>query len=168
MELNSKTFQFVFSKEEEKQWVLDRRPWTFDGQLLVLVPWEEDVHLDDQKFLSTQMWVQAWDIPLQWLTSRTVWKIGRAFNQVSNVLIPENGSRDGRYAKLLVDMDLTKPLLRGTRIRCNEKCCWITFKYEQLPNYYFYCGQIGHGERNCGTKSKDVERSCVLEGQFGE
>lgn len=70
----------------------------------------------------------------------TVWKIGRAFNQVSNVLIPENGSKDGRHVKLLVDVDLTKPLLQETRIRCNEKSCWISFEYEQLPCFCFYGG----------------------------
>lgn len=94
--------------------------------------------------------------------------MGRAFNQVSNVLIPKNESKEGKYAKLLVDVNLTKPLLRGTRIRCNEKSCWISFKYEQLPYFYFYYGQIGYGERNYGTKWLDAERSYVSEGQFGE
>lgn len=93
IELKPKTFQFVFSKEEERMRALEKRSWTFDNQLLVLVPQKEDVHVDDKAFLSTQMWVQAWYIPLQWLIPKTIWKVGKTLNHVSNVLIPENGSK---------------------------------------------------------------------------
>lgn len=56
------------------------------------------------------MWVQAWNIPVQWLMFKMI------FNQCSNVVILENDNKEGRYVKLLVDVDLTKPLIRGTNI----------------------------------------------------
>lgn len=45
---------------------------------------------------------------------------------------------------------------------------WISFKYEQLPFFYFYCGQIGHGERVCEAKMKDAENARLNEGQYGD
>lgn len=94
--------------------------------------------------------------------------MGKIFNHCSNVLIPDNGSKEGRYAKLLVDVDLTKSLLRGTKIRCNDELRWISFKYKQLPFFCFYCGKIGHRERVCELKMLDARNSCVDEGQYGE
>lgn len=94
--------------------------------------------------------------------------MGRIFNHISNVLIPETGSKDGRYAKMLVKIDLTKPLIRGTRIRCKEESYWISFKYEQLHFLCFYCGRLGHSERSCEHKWLDAANSCIFEGQFGD
>lgn len=119
IEMENKMYQFVFSSDEERQRVLDKRPWTFDNQVLVLLPWKDEIGLEEKAFLSTQMWVQAWNIPAQWLSSATVWKLGQVFDHCLNVEIPESGSKEGRYAKLLVEVDLTQPLLRGTNLRCN-------------------------------------------------
>lgn len=36
VEIKNKMYQFTFSNGEEKRRVLERRPWTFDNQLLLL------------------------------------------------------------------------------------------------------------------------------------
>lgn len=69
------------------------------------------------------MWVQALHILAQWLTMEMAWKIGRTFTQCHNVIISEYGSRDGRYVKMLINVELSKPLISGTNIRYEgEKC----------------------------------------------
>lgn len=45
------------------------------------------------------------------------------------MIIPETGSKKGRYAKMLVDIDLTKPLIRGSKIRCEGEMKWIRGSY---------------------------------------
>lgn len=114
------------------------------------------------------MWVQVWEIPPQWLTSETVWKVGKVFKQVSNVIIPETGSKDGRFAKMLAEVDLSKPLTRGTSISFKGDKRWILFKYELLPLFCFYCGKIGYAKRSCGLKIEDAQNDILNEGQFGE
>lgn len=148
--------------------MLEKRPWTFDNQMLVVHPWKKDIEQDDSLFNISLMWVQVWEIPSQWLTSETVWKIGKVFNQVSNVLIPETGSKDGRFEKMLVEVDLSKPLIRGTTLSCEGEKRWILFKYESLPLFCFCCGSVGHAERLCGIKTKEALNGNLNEGQFGE
>lgn len=84
------------------------------------------------------------------------------------MLISENGSKEGRYAKLLVEIDLTKPLIRGTKLRCNGEMQWVMFRYENLPFYCFYCGMIGHGERLCDKKMSDARNGRLSEGEYGD
>lgn len=114
------------------------------------------------------MWVQAWNIPVQWLTSETVWKIGKIFNKFLNVVIHENGSKKGRYVKILVEVDLSKPQIRGTKVRFEGETCWVNFKYELLPFFCCHCGRIGHGKKVCEMKMLDVGQNVLKEGQFRE
>lgn len=67
-------------------------------------------------------------------------------------MIPENCSREGRMIRLLVKLELDKPLLRGTKIKLDKKIIWVDFKYEHLPTFCFYCGKTGHLEKGCDKK----------------
>lgn len=170
VEIKNQVYQFFFSNEDERRRVLEKMPWTFDNQMLVLHPWKQDIEHDESLFKFSPMWVQVWQIPTQWFTSETVWKIGKIgkiFNQVSNV-IPESGSKDGRLAKMLVEVDLSKPLLRGTHICFEGDKRWIMFKYEFLPLFCFYCGKVGHSECFCETKTNEAKNGRLKEGQYGE
>lgn len=44
---------------------------------------------------------------------------------------------------------------------------WIEFKYELLPIFYFYRGIIGHNEKICAKRKKDLSGNCVTKDQFG-
>lgn len=53
------------------------------------------------------------------------------------------GGKEERHVKIQIELDLTKPLQRGTMLKYTEFESWVEFKYEQLPIFCFYCGQIG-------------------------
>lgn len=90
------------------------------------------------------------------------------FSLCLNVILSENGSKEGKMVKLLVEVDLTKPLLRGKKIRLEDESLWVDFKYESLPIFCFYCGLIRHSERGCERKMADSREGNIYEGQFEE
>lgn len=65
-------------------------------------------------------------------------------------------------------MKVTKPLLRGTKIKFEGDSCWVEFKYEQLPLFCLYCGLIGNEERTYGRKNSNLEKSILKDGQYGK
>lgn len=69
--------------------------------------------------------------------------------------------------KLLVEVDLSKPLLRGTKLKLEQELVWVDFRYEILPTFCFCCEVVGHQEKNCDKKVKDPDASRVREGQYG-
>lgn len=69
---------------------------------------------------------------------------------------------------MLVDIDVTKPRIRGTNICFEGKKQEVAFKCENFSLFCFYCGRIRHGERICEHKVQDVKREELEEGQFGE
>lgn len=68
----------------------------------------------------------------------------------------------------MLEIKLDLPLLRGTKIKLENECVWVDFKYEQVPTFCFYCGLIGHQERLCHRKMEDAREDRVCEGQYGE
>lgn len=64
-------------------------------------------------------------------------------------------------------MDLSPPLIRGTKLKYKLRETWIDFRYEQLPTFCYYCGCIGHHERICTVKKVDFEQHYLKEAQFG-
>lgn len=67
------------------------------------------------------MWVQVRGLPNHWMAREVGWKIGKLFPHCLNVIIPKNGSKNGLLMKLLVEVDLEKPLLRGPKLKFDNK-----------------------------------------------
>lgn len=69
--------------------------------------------------------------------------------------------------KMLVEVDLSMPLICGASIRLEGDKRWVMFKYKQLPQFFFYCRMIGHRKRS-EVKMKDAKNGNLNEGQFGD
>lgn len=93
-------------------------------------------------------------------------KIGKLFSHVREVLIPETGSSRDRPIKILATINLDKLLLRGTNIKLDDVMCWVDFKYEQLADFCYYCGKVGHLDRVCYARGEDMRREVLKEGQY--
>lgn len=121
----------------------------FDGQYIILKPWVETMNALTEKFNSTTVWLQVWNLPNNWLAKNTGFRFKSLFKDVLDVIIHETDSTLGRHMKILAVVNLEKPLFRGT-----------TFCY--------YCGKVSHLERNCGKKRLDRHASKLKEDQYGE
>ncbi|KAK6148447.1 hypothetical protein DH2020_019359 [Rehmannia glutinosa] len=143
-EIGFNFFQFIFSSKDDSKKVLRGKTWSFDNQYIVLKEWSESLDFSPSLFKDIEMWIQVWNLPVHWLCSDVGLKIGKTFSKVSDVCIPESGSARGRCIKLLVLVDLEKPLPRGKHIKLGDSTIWLDFKYENLLNLCSYCGLIGH------------------------
>ena len=117
MELGPNIFQFNIPSLVDKERIIEGGPWVMDNQLLVLNRWKEGIEEDYRAFMTAPLWVQLWNLPVHWLSKEVGNKIGVVFKEVREVLIPQNGGKDGRHLKILALVDLSKPLLRGTVVR---------------------------------------------------
>ena len=90
---------------------MNRRPWIYDGQPLVLLRWELGLEENEEMLRKTLICVQIWNIPLHWATKEAGRKIGSIFQQVKEVIIPQNGGKEGKHLKVLVEIDLSTPYL---------------------------------------------------------
>ena len=155
-------FQMIFENTHDKEKVLNGRLWVFDNQPLVL-PWKESIETDERAFKKTWIWVQIWNLPIHWITKEVRRKIGGVFLSSKDVIIPKVGSNEGKHVKILVKIDLTQPLIRGTTVKMNGIIKWIDFKYEKCSDFCYCCGIMGHSEKNCKVRGRPIDE----EAQFG-
>ena len=60
---------------------------------------------------------------------------------------PKNGLARGPFLCIRVDIDITKPLMRGKMVHIEDmEERLIYFKYERLPIFCYRCGILGHQE----------------------
>lgn len=134
--------------------------------MLILYPWKETLTWKDDCFKFSPIWIQVWQVLFYWISVDTGKKIGMMLGNVLDVLIPETGGKENRHIKILAEVDLSKPLMRGTMLRFKQSEIWVQFKYEQFPTFCFYCGCVGHNERACQLRKEDLGLSCLKEEQF--
>ncbi|CAA0827193.1 Unknown protein [Striga hermonthica] len=166
--LGHNKFQFIFNSEGDKQRVFTGKTWSFDGQYLLLREWSPTCEEHKEEDDIIQLWVQIWDLPIHWVSAEIGLKVGKLFHNVIDVVVPDMGVYGGRLIKILVELNLKDPILRGTHIRLGGEARWVHFKYENLLNFCYYCGRIGHADRNCALKKEDVKKNSLNTGQFGE
>lgn len=69
--------------------------------------------------------------------------------------------------KILVEVELDKPLLRGTKIKLGGEVLWVDFAYEMLSTFCFYCSLICHAEKTCERKIEEASHDNICERQYG-
>lgn len=64
--------------------------------------------------------IQVWHISHHWLSIKSRKKIGKQLGKNLYVLIGELGEKDGRCVKVLSEIDISKPLIRSTKLKYNH------------------------------------------------
>ncbi|KAL0356430.1 UNVERIFIED_CONTAM: hypothetical protein Sradi_4089900 [Sesamum radiatum] len=136
--------------------VLERCPWAYDKNLLVLDPVEAE---DDPKLVDLSccdFHIHVHGLPLGKMTKEIASFIGNKLGQFKEVDLDSKGDVWGSSVRIRVSIDITKPLKRALKIRMvlgDEQL--ITFTYERLPNFYYLCGCLGHLSRQCEIQLQD-------------
>lgn len=165
IELGPNVFQFNIPNADEKEKIVTGGPWVIDNQILVLKRWSEGIEEDYSAFMVAPLWVQLWNVPIHWLSKEVGKKVGSVFEGVSEVIVPQSGGKEGRHLKILAQVDLSKPLLRGTVVKIAGVLKWVGFKYERCPDFCYSCGFVSHSERTC--KERRVLGGSCVENQYG-
>ncbi len=107
-------------------------------------------------------------MPVLSLTQEAIKTIGQTLGTVEHApeSIEERGG--GPYMRVRVSIDITKPLCKGRKISVDDNSeRWISFKYERLPNFCYWCGRVTHGEKDCSIWLANKNTFRQSDQQFG-
>ncbi|KAL4296615.1 hypothetical protein GQ457_12G008920 [Hibiscus cannabinus] len=166
MDLGSNFFLFKFEKMEDKEFVLGRSPWTFDGELLALQPFDGRLTPPEYIFSKLAIWIRVYDLPLGYMNHQMGEQISNSFGTSVAVDLQTWEGSLGSFLRFRSIIDCEKPLKRcvmlGEIQDGSPRVCMA--KYERLPKFCYYCGIIGHEVDSCLNKPVDAEGPY----QFGE
>lgn len=77
-------------------------------------------------------------------------KIGRTLGTVELVEAVDEGRGGGNFMRVRVLLDAAQPLCRGRKVWLGGgRDHWVSFKFEHLPNFCYWCGRITHWDGDC-------------------
>ena len=65
-------------------------------------------------------------------------------------------------------MDITKPLPRCCKLKCDGKHIGTLLKFERLPNFCNWCGRVNHVEKDCEVWLTSRKKLRKEDQQFGD
>ena len=81
----------------------------------------------------------------------------------------EDDGVGGEFLRVRVSMDITKPLPRCCKLKCDGKHIgWALLKFERLPNFCNWCGRVNHVEKDCEVWFTGRKKLRKEDQQFGD
>lgn len=71
-----------------------------------------------------------------------------------------------KFMRFRVDLDISKPLMRGMKILVGGVQKWIDFRYVKLPDFCYLCGLFGHSAKNCALYDDEIPESMYPYGSW--
>ncbi|KAL2905711.1 hypothetical protein RDABS01_004421 [Bienertia sinuspersici] len=160
-------FIFQFSSTNDKEKVIQGAPWFFDNQLLLIMDINGDDQLSDIEFKSTPCWVRIYDMPFAWRNDASPKEVGEC---MGGFIEFDNSDPLGldNFMRLKVLIDIAKPLRRGFKIAVRTNTTkWVDVKYERLGDFCYFCGRLGHTDKDCPNIAKEDESSNEVVYKYG-
>jgi hypothetical protein len=148
-ELGTNLFLIDSKNQGDKDRVLEGHPWTFGGDLVSIVDFDGVTPPSQLDFDKAAFWVRMYDLPLACMSIKAGNQIGATVGKVEEVDVNEEGVGWGKYLRVKILLDLTKPLSRGRMLRLRGNKTWVAFLYEKILGFCFKCGTIRHGRNVC-------------------
>ncbi|XP_050212839.1 uncharacterized protein LOC126664483 isoform X2 [Mercurialis annua] len=126
-------------------------PWNYLDCLIVLESPEGIWDHTSMAFDKTDFWIQIHNLPIICLNREAGLNLGSQIGEVIEVDPGASGDCLGKYMRVRVTVDITKPLKRGLKVKVNSEGAIVMalLRYERLPEFCFKCGIIGHPLLEC-------------------
>ncbi|KAL8542605.1 hypothetical protein ACS0TY_003476 [Phlomoides rotata] len=152
-------FSFQFCSMADLSEVLDREPWLFDRNLVLL----RELGMGEQPSSVTpylaNFWLRMYDLPTTARNPKHIKTIAGPFGEVLDI---DSSSLNGVNwsVRVKIRLDTRKPLKQGMHLnQKNGRPMWIPIKYECLPSFCFICGSFGHmwREHDLADEEREIQ-----------
>ncbi|CAN1272550.1 hypothetical protein LINPERPRIM_LOCUS14613 [Linum perenne] len=150
-DMSNAFFLVRFSEADDYQRAAFGGPWKIFDYYITVARWSPEFNEDApiQKILT---WVRLPKLPIHYFNPVAVERIGNHIGRTIRLdLATAEGAR-ARYARVCVEIDLTKPLLGKYMV--DDRTLYI--EYESLDNICFSCGLYGHKDGECPLKASST------------
>jgi len=143
-----------FGTKDESQRVLQTGPWLFDGRLIILKQWSQDIRLERNLLTSIPVWVRFPVLHLNFWSQNIISNIA---SLVGTPLFMDKATSSFEklaFARCFIEINVAKPLAKtvALEVEGREKVI-IEVEYEWIPPTCTKCKCFGHEDLQCPTKT---------------
>lgn len=143
----NRQIQFLFRDEQSMLSVLRRGPWSFNEWMVSMQRWSPSITDDDMGYIS--FWVQVRGIPIQYLSTRMVTRIGEEMGQFLETDFQTDGVQNAEYVRIRLLCHASTPLRFQRMFRFGGQTVVLRFRYEKLRGFCSTCGLLSHDATEC-------------------
>lgn len=139
-------FVVNFASFSDQKKVMDAGPYFFYNKPIMLKPWSESYRFDEDVLKTMPLWVRLPNLPLHFWGLDSLSRIGSLLG--TPLCADECTSNQLRvsFARLMVEVDVTKPLPKVVHISAKGQVYEQRVLYEWAPAFCVRCNKVGH---NC-------------------
>ena len=130
--------------------ILKGGPWFIGEHFLSLRPWVPDFRPSEASVNTVAVWVRLPELPVEYYDKESLLLIGHALGPVLRVDFNTASGNRGRFARLCIQLDLDKPLIKTIRVGKVKQAVI----YEGIGLLCFHCGRIGHKLDKCPERGR--------------
>ncbi|CAL1388660.1 unnamed protein product [Linum trigynum] len=132
-------------------------PLMIGGHYLTVRPWRKGLNPRTGEVASTMVWVRLPGLPIEFINREAVERIASRIGRPIKVDNATQNGDMGRFARVCVEVDLTKPLLSQFKI---ERSTYY-IEFEGLHQICTECGRNGHTTKTCPNLFKPSKKEPV-------
>ena len=144
--LTQNRFVIEFDTEKVLKFVTNGGPWRFNSDALIVVPYDGFKRPLEIVIDKIGLWVQFHDVPIHLMTMAFTEKLAR---KISPDIIKAVGQvEDFLRVRLMFPLGDSLHNFVWQKVKGHGLLAFKV-KYENVPNFCFLCGRIGHDETEC-------------------
>ncbi|GAU46873.1 hypothetical protein TSUD_402910 [Trifolium subterraneum] len=136
-------------------------PWFIYDHYLTVKEWGPNFHPASDTIEEVAVWLRISGLPIEYYDSKILHFIGDTIGQTTKVDKNTLTQEWGKYARLCVQVNLTKPLVAMFMIKDTR----YNIEYEGLHMLCTRCGRFGHYKEGCSDNEKVAGRYATGEGR---
>ncbi|MBA0803073.1 hypothetical protein Gohar_013322 [Gossypium harknessii] len=151
--LGEKRFLFKFFHKIDMERVVNETPWTFNNHFLMIHCLEKGEDSLKAPLIFSYFWIQIHDVPQGFRSEAMARQLGDFLGKFVKYDNASLGKGFWNFLRVRVCLDVCRPLKRKKKVMFSPKNYgYVTFKYERLTLFYFFCGCLGHDDSFCSAR----------------
>ncbi|CAN0917281.1 hypothetical protein LINGRAHAP2_LOCUS30196 [Linum grandiflorum] len=134
-----------FREKEDYEMVMNGGPWLLGDTYLTVYRWHKGFNPWNSDAKTTMVWIQLPDLPIEYYHPTVVMRIASKIGAPVRVDRATKEGARAKYARVCVEIDLTKPLLPKYKVDGTK----YLVVYEGLTNLCTNCGKYGAPAETC-------------------
>ncbi|KAF7831289.1 ribonuclease H [Senna tora] len=153
VDLGNNYFLAKFDTFTDREFALTGGPWIILDHYLIIRPWTSLFDPEEQ-IQKIAAWVHLPDLPIELYDDKFLYTLGSLIGKVLKIDVNTSQQLRGKFARLCVELDLSKPLLSQYYVHGRHR----KIEYEGLHLICFECGVYGHDSEHCPVKKARLEK----------